>query len=49
MGGSYSDPYDPQHTMFLGIEPVPDAMEAIDSQGDATLYRITACPATAGE
>ena len=49
MGGSYSDPNDPQHVMFLGIEPVPDAMEAVDSQGDATLYRITACSAAAGE
>lgn len=48
MGGSYSDPNDPQHVMFLGIEPVPGAMEPVDSQGDATLYRITACPATAG-
>ena len=45
MGGSFTDPDDPQHVVFQGLVPVPDALEAIDSQGRATLYRITACSA----
>jgi hypothetical protein len=42
MGGSFA-PNDPQHAMFTGMRAVPDAMQAVDRQGRATLYRITAC------
>lgn len=42
MGGSYA-PGDPQHAMFTGLKPVHGAMQAIDRQGRATLYWITAC------
>lgn len=42
MGGSFA-PNDPQHAMFTGMRAVPDAMQAVDRQGRAMLYRITAC------
>ena len=42
MGGPYVA-NDPQHQIFNGLHPVPQALQLVDSQGRAKLYRITAC------
>ncbi|MBW3081303.1 DUF6541 family protein, partial [Bifidobacterium saguinibicoloris] len=42
MGGPYA-PDDPNQNVFDGLAVVPDAMQAVDRQGDAVLYRITGC------
>lgn len=34
---------DPQHAPFAGLHPVPRAMQEVDRQGRAVLYRITSC------
>ena len=42
MGESFR-PGDVQHRMFESLRVVPGAMTPVDRQGDAVLYRITAC------